>query len=559
MLNLLHIENIAVIEKADVEFTPGLNVLTGETGAGKSIVIDALTAVTGGRLSRDTVRTGAKNAVVTAVFDDTFPDEWYQDSGIERDEDGQLFITRKITPEGKNSCRINGTPVSVAELRQLCGGLVDIHGQNDGRKLLDEAFHLKYLDGFAGDNAALADYAAAYEALKSAREELERLTVDSAEIERKTDMLKFQIEELQRAEITPGEREEKEARRDLLKNASKLIDEVEEAYAALYGGNGSDGAEALIDIAASAVRSASRYAGDLEKIAGTLSEAGCLVQDAAEELRDFKYSLDYSPRELDELEDRLSVIKRMCRKYGPEEEDVVAFYENARQELENMEFSDERREKLEAEVLKLSEAAVEKAGVLTEIREKAARELEKRITAELNDLNMKGVKFRVAMEKLGEPGRHGMDGVTFLMSANAGEEPGRISKIASGGELSRIMLAMKNVLAEKDGETMVFDEIDTGVSGIAAQRVGEKLAALSRQRQVLCVTHLPQIAAAADTQFAIEKREADGRTYTTVTCLDIKGRVRELARLTGGENITDTTLSSAKEQLEAAEKFKASL
>ncbi len=556
MLNLLHIENIAVIEKADVEFTPGLNVMTGETGAGKSIVIDALTAVTGGRLSKDVVRAGAKSAVVTAVFDDVFTDEWYEESGIERDDDGQIFVTRKITSEGKNSCRINGTPVSVVQLRQLCGGLVDIHGQNDGRKLLDEAFHLKYLDGFAGDGAALADYAAAYGEFKDAENELERLTLDESEMERKIDMLKFQIEELERAAIVPGEQAEKELRRDLLKNASKLTDEVDEAYAALYGGNGLEGAAALVDIAARAVRSASRYAEDLEKIAEALTEAGYSIQDAAEELRDFKYSLDFSPQELDELEDRLSVIKRMCRKYGPSEEDVAAFYERARRELEDMEFSDERREKLTVELERLRDTAVKKAGKLTQLREKAAGELERRIASELSDLNMRGVKFRVAMEKLDAPGKNGMDGVTFLMSANAGEEPGRISKIASGGELSRIMLAMKNVLAEKDGETMVFDEIDTGVSGIAAQRVGEKLAGLSRQRQVLCVTHLPQIAAMADTQFAIEKNEAGGRTYTTVTHLDMEGRVRELARLTGGENITETTLSSAREQLQAAEKFK---
>ncbi len=556
MLNLLHIENIAVIEKAEIEFDEGLSVLTGETGAGKSIVIDALTAVTGGRVSKDIVRTGAKAASVTGVFTQKMPDTWYEENGIEREDDDQLFVMRKISADGKNTCRINGTPVSVTQLKELGAELIDIHGQNDGRKLLDESFHLKYLDGYCEDDAELSDYCRKFAALKELRRELEALDMDEGEKERRADMLKFQIDEIERANIVVGEMEEKEARRELLKNASRLTESVDSVFAALWGSDRSDGAVTLAEEAESELTAASRYSDKLGELGNKLAEAKYALMDVAEEIRDFRDELDFSPGELDEIEDRISLLKRLMRKYGFGEEKILETLEKAKEELVDIEYSDEKKLKLEKK-LKTALAEAEKcAKVLSEKRKTGAKTLEKRIQDELSHLNMAGVKFKVSFEET-ELSSSGIDEVRFLMSANAGEEPGRIAKIASGGELSRIMLAMKNVLAENDDVgTMVFDEIDTGVSGIAAQRVGEKLWELGTHRQVLCVTHLPQIAAMADNHFVVEKDSSGERTYTEVMSLDTEGRKRELSRLTGGDNITAVTLDSAAEQLNAAQRYK---
>jgi DNA repair protein RecN (Recombination protein N) len=561
MLQLLHIENIAVIEKADITFGAGLNVLTGETGAGKSIVIDALSAVIGGRTSRELVRTGAEYASVTAVFEDVDVTSWCLENGIEPDEDGKLFLMRRITADGRGSCRVNGTPVSAAQLRELGGLLVDIHGQNDGRKLLDENAHRGYLDAFGGLEEEVAAYAVQYKALMDKQAEIDALTMDEGEKARRLDSLRYQLEELERADIRPGEYAEKTARRDLLKNASKLTDALDGALEALHGGDLTDGANALIGQAEAHTASAARYAQELEHLAERLRSLLYEAEDVTEQLRDIRASLDFSPGELDSLESRLDTLRRLMKKYGEDEEALIEYREKCRRELDDIEFSDSRLDKLRRELEDLRLAAVRSAKDLSDKRRAAAKKLEERIRAELNDLNMAGVRFEVAFEEVKEGfglGAAGCDTVRFLMSANAGEAPGRISHIASGGELSRIMLALKNVLTENgDIATMVFDEVDAGVSGVAAQRVGEKLCDLSRSRQVLCVTHLSQIAVMADVHFEIEKKALDGRTYTFVNLLDQEGRKREIARLLGGENITDTTLLSAEEQLAAAAAYKA--
>lgn len=566
MIQLLHIENIAVIEKADITFGPGLNVLTGETGAGKSIVIDALTAVTGGRTSRELIRTGAAGASVTAVFS-ADPDtcggalSWCRDNGIEPDEDGKLFLMRKITPDGKNVCRINGCPVTVAQLRELSGMLIDIHGQNDGRKILDESAHGRYLDAFGRLEDDVACYKDAYRAMRDKQAEIEKLTMDESEKERRLDNLRYQLEELEKAEVVPGEIAEKTARRDLLKNASRLIEALDGALAALRGGDNSDGAIQLIGAAEAQTASAARYADALGAVSQKLKDLLYAAEDAAEELRDMRYNLEFAPGELDSLEARLDLLRRLMKKYGGSEEELIAYREKCRAELEEIEFASEKLVKLENDLETLKADALKKADLLSEKRRKAARLLEDRIRVELGDLNMAGVSFEVEFgDARGEFGLNGAgrDEIRFLMSANAGEAPGRISHIASGGELSRIMLALKSVLTENDDVgVMVFDEVDAGVSGIAAQRVAEKLSDLSAGRQVLCVTHLPQIAVMADQHFEIAKKTEGGRTFTYVNALDLEGRKRELARLIGGENVTETTLLSAAEQLKAAEEYKA--
>jgi DNA repair protein RecN (Recombination protein N) len=560
MIQLLHIENIAVIEKADITFGPGLNVLTGETGAGKSIVIDALSAVIGGRTSKELIRTGADGATATAVFSGVDLSEWLEENGIEKDEDGKLFLMRRIAADGKNACRINGCPVTVAQLRELGGMLIDIHGQNDGRKLLDESAHRGYLDSFGGLKESLALYTAAYKALRDKQADIEKLSMDESEKERRIDSLRFQLGELDRANIQPGEIAEKTARRDLLKNASKVTDALDGALCALYGGDSTEGAVALIKEAESQTAGAARWAESFKTISERLKDLLYAAEDVTEELRDMRAGLEFSPNELDALESRLDALRRLIRKYGGSEEALIAFREKCQSELDEIEFSSDKLAKLEKELEKLKTDAVSKANILSEKRQAAAKLLEVRIKSELADLNMAGVRFKVAFDSVsGEFGLNsaGRDEIRFLMSANAGETPGRISHIASGGELSRIMLALKNVMTENgDIATMVFDEVDAGVSGIAAQRVGEKLTDLSRNRQVLCVTHLPQLAVMADIHFEIEKKTENGRTFTYVNALDLGGRKKELARLIGGEHITETTLASAAEQIKAAEAYK---
>lgn len=557
MLSILHIENIALIERADIEPGPGLVVLTGETGAGKSIIIDALGAALGGRTSRDLVRSGSDGARVSAGFTGVTPEtgQWCAGNDIDCGE-GELVLTRRISPDGKSSCRVNGIPVTAAQLKQLGALLLDIHGQNDGQKLLSESYHLACLDGYGGHEAVLANYGEAYGAYRETVRRIEELSMDESEKLRRVDALTYRIEELEGVRLRAGEAEELETWLKRLRNAEKLSAAVNAAYEAIYGDGG---AVELLGAAETELNSVSRYTDELEDTAGSVAGLRYSAQDLAERLRDYRDGLDFAPGELDELETRLELLRRLMRKYAADEEGLFALIETSRAELEAIEYSADRLKELERERGERYEKVLALAGSLSQARKGAAGTLETRVMNELRALNMPSVRF-VAEFTPTEPGSRGADEVKFLMSANAGEEPGRISRIASGGELSRIMLAIKNVLAERDATpAVVFDEVDSGVSGIAAQRVGEKLAELGRTKQVLCVTHLPQIAAMADMHLCIEKSERDGRTYTEVAVLDFEGRKREIARITGGDNITGTTLSSAEEQLRASEAFKAAL
>ena len=558
MLALLHIENVAVVERAEIRFGPGLNVLTGETGAGKSIVIDAMGAVLGGRVSRDLVRTGAENALVTAVFDGVPGLSWFEENGIEQEE--ELFLMRKITAEGKTVCRVNGVPVSAGQLRALGELLLNIHGQHDGQLLLRGERHLTYLDSFGALHPLVETYQGAYDTWRGVLTEYETLQMDEGEKARRMDALQFQIEELEGAALRPGEEEELRERRSLLANAEKLAETVGEAVWAIDGADDRAdlGALARIQQADGQIGYAATLSERFSPVAQGLTELRYSLEDVLEQLRELQESLEFSPQELDELEGRLSLISRLKRKYGGTEAEMLAFLEKSKQELDALHFAEGRAAKLEEELAK-TRAAVDAAGEgLRGAREKAAREMEGRIVTELLDLSMPGVRFAVEMCPQ-EPDRTGIDQVTFLMSANAGEKLGKISKVASGGELARIMLALKRVLAENEPvSTMVFDEVDTGVSGIAAQRVGEKMSSIARSKQVICVTHLPQIAALADGHYLISKSVSGDRTYTQVGPLDLEGRKLELARLTGGENVTEVTLLSASEQLKAAEEYKKS-
>ena len=559
MLNELHIENIAVIEKADISFSPGLNVMTGETGAGKSIVIDSIGAVLGERVSRELVRHGAEKGVVTAVFDASGCESWLNENEI--DAEDELILQRRISADGKTSCRVCGVPVTAAQMKELASLLVDIHGQNDGRQLMDERRHMEYLDRFGNLGEKLKKYSEEYGKFSDIKKEISRLNMDEIEKARLSESLRYQIEELERAELKSGEYDAVLARRDLLRNSEKLTEALDEAYNCLNGGD-----ESAISLAQNAAYYAARSAGisqELEKPLGSINEAVFALSDAAELLRDFRESLDFSPEEYDRLEGRASELSKLQRKYARDEDGLIALLDENRKKLDDIEYADDRLIKLRKELEAQRKLTLRAAQALSNARRAAAEELQRRIVEELRDLSMPSVRFAVEFAALdNEQGfdKNGCDKIRFVMSANAGEELGRISRIASGGELSRIMLAMKNVFAENDPvQTMIFDEIDTGVSGIAAQRVGEKLFEASLGKQVMCVTHLPQIAAMADSHYVIKKEERRGRTYTDVLPLDHEGRLHELARLHGGDNITELTLASAAEQLENAEKFKKTL
>ena len=547
MLRLLHIENIAVIEQADILFEDGFNVLTGETGAGKSIVIDAISAILGERAYRDMIRTGKNKASVRAIFDRVPELAWFADNGVPFEQ--ELTVRREIYLDGKNDCRVNGVPVTVGALKKLGLRLINIHGQHDSAALFDEASHLTLLDCFACDEALLEQYAAQYQTVQSLQREINRLSMDESEKLRRMESLKFQIDEITRASLTPGEDETLEARRKLVQNAEKLSDGLHDAALGLNGDDETEGAAALLAQAERTLSRLTRYDESLAQLHATVSDLMYQVQDAAEQVSDKIYSLSYSADELERIEERLDTIHRLRRKYGATCEDILAYCAKAQRELEEIEFADERMEQLKRKLRSAQQAAWDAAKVLRAARKTAAEALTERILRELADLDMKKVQFSCVFSET-ELTPLGADAVAFYMSANLGEALKPLSKVASGGELARIMLALKNVLAERDKvPTLIFDEVDTGVSGRAAQRVAEKLRAVSKNKQVLCVTHLPQLAALADTHFLIEKSERDGRTFTAVTPLDFDGRKRELARIIGGTSITETTLQSAAEML----------
>lgn len=548
MLRLLHIENIAVIERADILFERGFNVMTGETGAGKSIVIDAISAILGERAYRDMIRTGTQKAAVRAIFEDVPESAWFAANDVPYA--AETTIQREIYLDGKNVCKVNGVPVTVTVLKQLGIQLINIHGQHDSASLFDENYHLSFLDSFACDESLLDDYRQKYQSVLSLRREIERLSMDESEKLRRMETLKYQIEEISRADLKPGEDDTLEARRKLLQNSEKLSEGLQDAAACIDGGEDSEGAAALLSEAEHALARIARYDERLSQLHDTASDLMYQVQDVAEQLRDRLYQLSYSADELEQIEDRLDTIHRLRRKYGATCEDILAFLASAQKELDEIEFAGDRVEQLKGKLQKAEKAAWDAALRLREARKEAAAGLTARILEELSQLDMKKVQFSCEFTET-ELSPIGADAVAFYMSANLGEALKPLNKVASGGELARIMLALKNVLAEKDHvPTLIFDEVDTGVSGRAAQRVAEKLHQVSLSKQVLCVTHLPQIAALADTHLLIAKGERDGRTFTTVEPLDLEGRKAELARIIGGANITETTLKSAEEMLQ---------
>ena len=547
MLSLLHIENIAVIEQADISFDKGFNVLTGETGAGKSIVIDAISAILGQRAYRDMIRTGTSKASVRAVFTKVPNFPWFEENGVEYDE--ETVIQRDIFLDGKNVCRVNGTLVTVAILHKLGIQLINIHGQHDSASLFDEENHLRFLDAFADNGALLADYREKFAAVSELRRQIDRMTMDEGEKLRRMETLKYQISEIEKADLKSGEDEVLEQRRKLLQNSEKLSQGLEEASEALLGGDDSDGAAALLAQAAYALSRIARYSDDYTGFQERLTDLKYQVQDIADEVRDSLDELSYSADELETIEARLDIIHRLRRKYGADCDEILAYLDKAQKELDEIEFADDRVEQLKKKLAKQEKQAWDAALALRKNRQEQGTVMAEKILSELSQLDMPRVQFQCRFRET-ELTSEGADAVAFYLSANAGEDLKPLSKVASGGELARIMLSMKNVLAEKDAvDTLIFDEVDTGVSSRAAQRIAEKLKSLASHKQVLCVTHLPQLAALADTHMLIAKSEHDGRTYTTVTPLDRKGRAMELARIIGGTNITETTLKSAEEML----------
>ena len=555
MLSVLHIENIAVIEQAEILFESGFNVLTGETGAGKSIVIDAISAILGERTYRDVIRTGANRAFVSAIFTNIPQYDWFSENQVEFDTQ-ELQVQREIYADGRNVCRVNGRPVSVASLKKLGGRLINIHGQHDSQQLFDEENHLTYLDAFARDEQELEAYQQAFSAMQSVQREIQKLSMDESEKLRLVETLTFQIEEIRAANLVSGEEEQLKERRKVLQNAEKLSDALRMADEALYGGDSSDGAAGLLSNAEHAFSRVSAISADMQTLHQKISDLMYSVQDAADELRAMRDDLSYSEGELEEIEERLDAIHKLKRKYGASVEDVLAYLADSEQRLDEIEFASDRIETLKKREAELQKETIRQGEILREKRLSAAQAMESRICDELRQLDMPKIRF-VCEFTPQQPMQTGLDSVRFLMSANVGENLKPLSKVASGGELARIMLAMKQVLAQQDGvPTLIFDEVDAGVSGRAAQKVAYKLWTVSKGRQVLCVTHLPQIAAMADAEYTVEKRVENERTYTSVLHLDESGRKQELARLIGGSMITETTLAGAAELLRLAEEAK---
>ena len=550
MLSSLQIENVAVIQKAEVHFEPGLNVLTGETGAGKSILIDSINAILGNRTSKDLVRTGAAKAVIRAAFEQV-PSavlDKLEQSGYERSE--ALLLSREITAEGKSSCRINGMPATAAVLRDLCGGLININGQHDSVGLLNPAHHLGILDDYAQNRTIFQDYYTLYRKLVQVKRELDALITDEAEKQRKIDLLQYQVQEIEDAGLTAGEEQTLENRRKVLSNASAIRDRLAQSYALLSGSDDAAGAVDLLGEASNAVDAAAQLDPALSAAAGQLLDLYYNAKDVAADLIGRLDAYDTNDAELDEVEQRLDLLYRLKRKYGSTVEDVIAFGQKAREELDNIQHSQQRYDTLQAEKLRLYAKAREKAEVLTQTRLKAFEELNTRISGTLDFLNMPGVRM-ILQHTRGPLASHGQDSVEFYISTNPGEAPKPLAKIASGGELSRITLAIKNAMADKDAvPTVIYDEIDSGVSGKAAGRIGEVLRQSAQGHQILCITHTAQIAALADCHLLIQKNVSNERTYTEIHPLDENGRVEALARLISGDHVTELSRANAREMLQ---------
>lgn len=553
MLRELNIENVAVIEKAAVEFGSGLNVLTGETGAGKSILIDSINAILGNRTTREIVRTGTDKAVIWATFSDISRHtiDALAEQGYE--SDGSLILQREITIDGKSSCRINGKPATAAGVRGVCASLINIHGQHDSQDLLNPDRHIFILDNFAEIGDLLAEYGMQYNRLGKLRSEIEKLSMDEAQKERRMDLLRYQIDEIEQAELSPGEDEALTALRNRIRNAEKIIESLKGAYGTLSGDADSDGALAQIFFASNLLEAIQGIDEEMDAAAARLTESYYALSDVASELRGFLERSDFDASDLEQTEERLDLIYKLKRKYGESIEDVLAFLQTSQSELDNIEMSDEMLLKYQAEYDAALRQATALAAELSEKRQAAFARFEDRIKNELSYLNMPNVAFVVDCKKV-PLNRLGFDQVEFYISTNIGEPPKPMTKIASGGELSRIMLAIKNALAEKDDiDTLIFDEIDTGVSGSSAARIGQKLKQAARTRQTICVTHSAQIASYADVHMKIEKSVRDARTYTDIRPLDEQQRTCELARIISGDNITETALKNAAEMRSLAE------
>ena len=549
MLSSLQIENVAVIQKAEVHFKPGLNVLTGETGAGKSILIDSINAILGNRTSKDLVRTGASKAVIRAAFEQV-PDavlNSLEKAGYERSD--ALMLSREITAEGKSTCRINGMPATASVLRELCGGLININGQHDSVGLLNPARHLGILDDYAQNDVEFQEYYVLYRELVRIKRELDAMITDEAEKQRKIDLLSYQVQEIEDAGLTAGEEQTLESRRKILANASAIRDKIAQSYALLSGDDESSGAVDLLGEASHAIDTAAQLDDALAAASSQLLDLYYNAKDVAADLIGRLDSYDTNDAELDEIEQRLDLIYKLKRKYGDTVEDVIEFGQNAREKLERIQSSQERHDHLQAEKRRLYALAREKAEALTQTRLNAFEALNKRISGTLDFLNMPGVRMTLRHTR-GPLASHGQDSIEFYISTNPGEAPKPLAKIASGGELSRITLAIKNAMADKDAvPTVIYDEIDSGVSGKAAGRIGEVLRQSAQGHQILCITHTAQIAALADCHLLIQKNVANDRTYTEIHPLDEEGRVEALARLISGDHVTDISRANAREML----------
>ena len=557
MLSNLKISNIAIIKEAVIDFNNGLTVLTGETGAGKSIIIDAINAILGERTSRELIRTGSNTAEVSAYFENinndviTVLDEF----GITCEEDKSLLVSRKISLDGKNVCKINGANVTVSMLKKIGQALINVHGQMDNHNLLNEELHYTYIDSFAENNVIHYEYLNAYNDYCTLKRRYDNLIVNESEKARKIDLLTYQIKEIEDADIKIGEWDELEKRKKVLQNAEQLLALVNNAVEIINGNDNFSGVTDMLNTASNSLIKASAYDETLNNVSDTISEMSYNIADCASELNSFLYSLDVDPNELDIIEERLDVLFRLSKKYGQNETEILEFLEKAQKELDDITFSDKLKEQLEIELNEKYEIMDKESHKLSANRQKYGEIFIEKVKNQLTFLDMASISFKIVQNRktFDEPGA---DEIYFLISANAGEEPKPLSKIASGGELSRIMLAIKNVLASKDNiQTLIFDEVDTGVSGRAAQKIGIKLKEVSKNRQVLCVTHLAQIACFANNHFLISKSESDNKTYTKVENLDNNGKINELARIIGGIESTQSAFVTASEMIENAKKY----
>ncbi len=556
MLLNLKISNIAIIKDAVVDFNNGLNVLTGETGAGKSIIIDAINAVLGERTSRELIRTGCNSAEVSAFFGDISDNAIIilNEMGIDC-EDKSLAISRKIAIDGKNICKVNGVSVTVSMLKKIGQSLINVHGQLDNHNLLNEELHYTYIDSFAENNDLREAYLSAYYDYCNCKRVLDSLIVNESEKARKIDLLTYQINEIIDADIRIGEWEELENRKKVLQNVEQLLNYVNTAIEIIDGSDNFNGVGEMLNTASNSLIKASSFDNELNSIANSVTDMAYSINDYASELKNFIYNFEVNPAELDEIEDRLNVLFKLSKKYGTNEEEMLAYLDNAQKELDAISFSDKKKDELEKELFEKHIALEKSSTLLSENRKKYGENFINEVKNELSFLDMSSIEFKIIQNKKSYDVT-GADEIYFLISANMGEEPKPLSKIASGGELSRIMLAIKNVLASKDNiQTLVFDEVDTGVSGRAAQKIGIKLKEVSKNRQVLCVTHLAQIACFADNHFLISKSESENKTYTKVECLDNNGRIQELARIIGGIEATQLSLDTAAEMIENAKTY----